>query len=734
MRNLVIDLSTRMSRLRRVARSAAVGRVVAGIAALALVVVTFVAGAQAADAADVSSFNAGNLITDTVFYDGGGTQEQTIAALLNSKGAGCHAAGGLPCLKDATFAITASAADQYCAAIGKLAGATAARIFVAVGSACNINPAVLVVLVQKEQSLVTRSSPTASAYDHATGYNCPDTAKCAAGTAGFYTQVFHAAKQFQRYRQNPGSYSFRAGAYNSITYHPGGTPSCGSSKVYIENAATAGLYDYTPYQPDKAALANLSGSGDSCSSYGNRNFWRYFNDWFGNTGNLLRASSFEGSVTGWAFGSGVARALRGPAANTVSTAQAGQDYLAANTQVAGQSIYQSVAKKLAVGTTYSGSIWLRAAPGATAPYTGKLVVWGLGGHAENVAVPFSVGTDWTRVSADLLVAYAGHTSIRLQLYLGTTGHDLQLDSASLSPLPPRAQAGPVTISSPSFEQGLGAWTFKNGFMNRVVYTLPALAENGTRFLASNTQVAGRSIGLDVSRVPRSGDDYTATVWMSSGSAQPFSGKLVLWALGGTSEQAATPFSVGPTWTPVTVNLPIARSGHTRLRLETYLGSTGYDLRLDNASLTGNLLSNGSFETGTSGLAASNGTSTISSVASDPTIPGLIAGAKAAEFSVPTAGNSVAVSVNRRIVAGETYTGTVWLRTADPTQTFSGKLAIWATGGSSQVATTVITGVSGTWTQVSVSLTVADPTNTHLKLEVYDSAVSVPVIMDGIVLQ
>ena len=53
--------------------------------------------------------------------------------------------------------------------------------------------------------------------------------------------------------------------------------------MYIQNQATANLYIYTPYQPNAAALNNLFGSGDGCSAYGNRNFWRLFSDWFGST-------------------------------------------------------------------------------------------------------------------------------------------------------------------------------------------------------------------------------------------------------------------------------------------------------------------------------------------------------------------------------------------------------------------------------------------------------------------
>jgi Carbohydrate binding domain len=733
----IVGILTRVaeavSRARVARASRSRGRVVAGVAIFSVVLGTSIgasiATAPSASAADIASFNAGNLISNAVFYDGGATKAGTIQTLLNAQGSRCVAAGTLKCLKDIAVSIPKSSSDKYCAAIAAHAGQSAATVFATIGAACSINPAVLVVLVQKEQSLVTRSSPTTSSYEKATGYNCPDTAPCNTATAGFYRQVYGAARQFQVYRQNPTGYNFQSGRYNTIRYST--AASCGSSSVYIENSATAGLYDYTPYQPDKAAIANVTGSGDACSSYGNRNFWRYFNDWFGNSGNLLKSASFEGSVTGWAFGTTVARSLM--AATTSSPAQAGQYYLAANTTTGGASISQTVAKTLTPGGTYSGSIWLRST--SSVPFTGKLVVWGLGGSAEAGITTFSVGSTWTQITANLVPQKSGHTQLRLQLYLSTTHSTVDLDSANLAAMPSQPARGPVTISSPSFEQGIGGWTFKNGFMNRAVYNIPAQAEDGTRFLAANTQVAGRSVGLDVARVPVVGDTYTTTVWMKSGKGTlPFTGKLVLWALGGTTEQSATSFTVGPTWSPVEVNLPIAKSGHTRLRIEIYLGTTKYDLDLDNASLTGNLISNGSFESGVANLTASNGTATITSVPATPTTTGLIAGTKWAEFTVPTSGYSVALGVDRTLTAGETYTATLWMRTADPTKTFSGKLALWATGGVSQNATKTVTGITGTWTPVTVALKIADANNDHLKVELYSTAPSVELLLDGVVLQ
>ena len=48
--------------------------------------------------------------------------------------------------------------------------------------------------------------------------------------------------------------------------------------------------------PNKASLANLRGTGDNCSSYGNRNFWRFYWDWFGSPiggGFLLKSATSD---------------------------------------------------------------------------------------------------------------------------------------------------------------------------------------------------------------------------------------------------------------------------------------------------------------------------------------------------------------------------------------------------------------------------------------------------------
>lgn len=259
-----------------------IGRTIGAILALALVVVTLpvlTATAPPAAAAESRDFSPGNIISDSVFQDSAAMSRAEIQSFLTARGQKC-VAGEMPCLKD--YRETTRNRPIETGLCWPYAGATdetAAAIIAKVSQACGINPRVLLVMLEKENSLVTRSKPTTRSYNAAMGFGCPDTAPCNTEYYGFSNQVFRAARQFLVYRGNPTRYGYQAGRTNSILFHP--NAACGSDKVYIENQATAGLYIYTPYQPNAAALKNLYGSGDSCSSYGNRNFWRLFTDWFG---------------------------------------------------------------------------------------------------------------------------------------------------------------------------------------------------------------------------------------------------------------------------------------------------------------------------------------------------------------------------------------------------------------------------------------------------------------------
>jgi len=258
-----------------------------------------------------ADFQAGRIIDDSKFFSGPTMSVNDIQTFLNAKVPSCDNNGtqiysgsqtraqygtsrGYPppytCLKEyRDNTVSKPAETGLCNGYGA-ANQSAAEIIFNVSVSCNINPQVLIVLLQKEQSLVTDDWPWSIQYRSATGYGCPDTAACDSQYYGLFNQIYNAARQFKRYAKHPTEYSYQSGRNNFIKWHPdfwngsAWEDRCGGSTVYIQNQATAGLYNYTPYQPNATALSNIyGGQDDGCSSYGNRNFWRIFHDWFGST-------------------------------------------------------------------------------------------------------------------------------------------------------------------------------------------------------------------------------------------------------------------------------------------------------------------------------------------------------------------------------------------------------------------------------------------------------------------
>jgi LysM repeat protein len=263
-----------------------------------------------------SSFDPGLIIGDSVFYDFGATDAASLQAFMDQQVPRCKsslptnpAPGEFTCLRYYRTDIPAMPASAgRCNAIDAANNQTVAQMLIIIGRACNINPRVLLVTLQKEQGLVTSTNPfwpdssgnpsTTKPQDYryqiAMGFACPDTGPCT--TFGFFYQVYKAAGQFHWYGNPAGSFTYlKVGSNVNISYQAN-KPSCGKRTFLLKSQATAALYYYTPYTPNEAALKNLYGSGDSCSAYGNRNFWRYYWDWFGSPiggGFLLQSATSD---------------------------------------------------------------------------------------------------------------------------------------------------------------------------------------------------------------------------------------------------------------------------------------------------------------------------------------------------------------------------------------------------------------------------------------------------------
>jgi hypothetical protein len=208
---------------------------------------------------------------------------------------------------------TAIPASNYGKSTIPAGAKSAAQLIYDAGKAYNISPKVLLVKLGTESAgpLTSDTWPFKSQYTYAMGAHCPDSgpggsANCDVNYSGFSLQMREAAKLLRDYLDNmtqswwtykrPGSgvdqtidsttkdlCSSRMGVQNSNCVGWNVPRSCGGTVIYIQTKATAALYTYTPYQPNSASLSSYPGTGDSCSSYGNRNFWFVYSNWFGST-------------------------------------------------------------------------------------------------------------------------------------------------------------------------------------------------------------------------------------------------------------------------------------------------------------------------------------------------------------------------------------------------------------------------------------------------------------------
>lgn len=668
---------------------------------------------ESAEAADMGQFRAGNLISDDTFFNAYSLNAAQVQQVLTDRLGTCRGTNGMPCLRDYSQATASIGATAYCQYYAGQSNETAAQIIQHVATTCGINPQVLIVLLEKETGLISNTAPTSLLYRKAMGYGCPDTADCDSTYYGFFNQVYNAASQFQRYSATSSSWRYQPKRYNTVQWHP--NVACGSTSVYIENQATANLYNYTPYQPNSAALANPYGTGDACSSYGNRNFWRIFTDWFGNpTEGNLRAPSFEGgSTNGWGASNGF---INQAVVNSPTQAQNGNWFLATNTPTTYRAMSQDVRRNVGVGEQATAKIWVRSE--SARPFTGVVALWGLGGAStEQSNTTFTVTDAWQQITVKLPIRQSSQTIIRLDVYLLSTDGSLWMDNASLDfgAAPPIQNA----LQSPSFENSFAGWAPGNGFMNQQIYQDPSIVKHGSWFAASNTPVAGRSFAQLLPARPAVGERRTFSVWLrSQDPAKPFVGKVALWGLGGPQNIVnVTDFTATGEWQEVSVTLDISAEGLQYLKAEVYLESTNNTLFLDDAMLGKNLLTAGSFEGGSfQNWGTGNG---LLNYAVYPSSGGNQAahGSHFAATNTGTAGGSLAQTVKRIVPVGDSYVAEVWVRSADTSKTFSGTLALWATGGVTEVASAPFT-ANGTWQRVRIELPNRNDDHTALKFEIY----------------
>jgi Carbohydrate binding domain len=281
-------------------------------------------------------------------------------------------------------------------------------------------------------------------------------------------------------------------------------------------------------------------------------------------------ASFAAGLGPWATAPGQNRAIY-----SSPSAPDGQNYLETNSgSSSSPSVYQDVPNTLLAGHSFTASVFLRSPTGA--PVNVGLVLWALGGstHVGQTTVTVS-GTAWARYSTEVDVPDSSDSDLRLQLYLGTAGANLDLAGAAL------ADAG---LYDASFESGAGGWQRSTG-ENFAIYSGGAGEDQHYAETNTGTAGSGGSVFQDIPGAVQAGHTYAATMLLRSPTGAPVTLNVDLWALGSSNQVAQTQVTVsGSAWTRYMTELDVANGGDGDLRLQVYVVTAGVNVDLDAATV------------------------------------------------------------------------------------------------------------------------------------------------------
>ncbi|MBI2263527.1 hypothetical protein HYU72_02725 [Candidatus Berkelbacteria bacterium] len=195
------------------------------------------AGLIKAALASHTGFDQNNLLDDGTFINKETMSAAEIQDFLKQKGS---------FLKDFSEGGRTAAQIIWDAAHGNIddaAGSWGGKVTIDSGSG-TINPQVILVTLQKEQSLISKTAQDDNALKKAMGYGCPDSGSCDATYAGFTKQVNWGAAQLRfNYERASGlGYTDYQVNQNQCFSDVNGT-NCAT----FQNRATASLYRYTPH-------------------------------------------------------------------------------------------------------------------------------------------------------------------------------------------------------------------------------------------------------------------------------------------------------------------------------------------------------------------------------------------------------------------------------------------------------------------------------------------------------
>jgi YD repeat-containing protein len=466
---------------------------------------------------------------------------------------------------------------------------------------------------------------------------------------------------------------------------------------------------------------------------------------FGNTvANLLTNPSFETGVSGWSSAVGFfnnSGAVQSQDATTASSGSASLKIATSGVKTAMGSSAPASGTFLA-GTIYSFSVRLKGLSG------GELVNLALGdttrGSADDTYQSVTVTTGWQTYSilwtptvnrSNVGVAVRAGTATAMTFWVDgaivTTGTDPSYFDGSSPNAYWTGTPGASTsvhaapdanlLANPSFESGLTGWTSTSGFFNlggSIQSQDLTAASSGTASLKLVTTSANAAQGssTQIAGIFLAGNSYAFTIRLLGQAG----GERINLALGdttpGSTDYVAQPFNLttgwqtyAVMWTPTAnrTNVGVAVRSQSATSMTFWADAAAVIPPATAATTLTNLVTNPSFETGTTGWSTTTSTFIVSAGATqalDATTADTGSKSLLVTTTSSASGQGTGSSVTGAFVAGQTYTVSLRLKGAVGGEALT--LMIGSSDvGSTDVLTTSIT-LTNAWAIYKVTWTAA----------------------------
>jgi uncharacterized protein YbdZ (MbtH family) len=457
--------------------------------------------------------------------------------------------------------------------------------------------------------------------------------------------------------------------------------------------------------------------------------------------NLLTNASFAkqpefcGTPPGW-FLNGNGGVENACSDLNASRSEQGNVFEEFNANVSSASIGQNIAIAPQVGQSYTFSIWVRAPEGEP---TGQINVFGLNaseGIGDQGTTKFTANGKWQLVSVPLTVTQPGETSIRVQVYETAAGKNIDLDGGELL-------LNQLTNASfakqPEFCGTPPGWFLNgNGGVENACADLNASrSEQGNVFEEFNANVSSASIGQNIAIAPQVGQSYTFSVWVRAPEGEP-TGQVNVFGLNSgeaVRDEATTKFAANGKWQLVSVPLTVTQPNEASIRVQVYETTAGKNIDLDGGELLLNQLTNASFAKqpefcGTPPGWFLNGNGGVENACADLNASRSEQGNVFEEFNANVSSASIGQNIAIAPQVGQSYTFSVWVRAPEGEPT--GQVNVFGLNSGEAVRDEATTkfAANGKWQLVSVPLTVTQPAETSIRVQVYETTASKNIDLDG----